>query len=270
MSGLEYQPKDLGTRNSRIRELTQKPITAVSEKLHQVFPSLHPDHINLAGIVGTAIGSMMAKRQNFENSTVKKKLLSTAVLGISALMDALDGSLARVIQKEDPAKINTKRGQIQDAIVDRTSEAAMSISRIVSAEDRGDKIGKFFALSSGLTNLLPSLTRAEAERHGKIVPEAGTGLAGLMGTRIGRTATGIITTVFPEFKKIPVQTILDAITTVSNTMTTVDRIRKGKEAQATLSNEKKEEAKAREMILAGLAVLIAGAALAAYTRKKIS
>lgn len=247
------------TRDSRIREITTRPIQRITKRLHHWFPDLSPDHLTALGMMGVVLGSVLAER--------RKRKAAAVILPLSSLMDAIDGSLAREIARESPEKADFTRGQILDACSDRVQEAATALSRAIQAHHRGDRVGEGLAYLAALTNPLPSLARSSAEASGRVVPEAGRGMLGLFGTRIGRTLPNIAATVFPEIGKVPLQWGLDALTAVANTVTTLDRLRQRRPIEAeseSLGPKKRQEASARNKALMIVTGAIAGAALLTY------
>lgn len=245
------------TRNSKIRELTAGSIHSVARKLHQLAPGLHPDYLTGLGTTGVFLGSFLATRDH--------RKVVTGVLAFSSLMDAFDGALAREIAEESPEKVNPARGQIVDACSDRIQETAMAFSRAAQACQRGDRVGEGLAYLVALTNPLSSLARASAEVSGKVVPEAGKGVLGLLGTRIGRTVPAIAATVAPEVSGVPVQLVLDGLTAVANVVTTIDRLKISKESGGgSLPVEEQEQARLRNKALKIITGVIAGATLITY------
>ena len=116
------------------------------------------------------------------------------------------------------------------------------------------------------------MARSSAEASGRVVLEAGRGLLGLFGTRIGRFLPNIVATAFPEIKGVPLQWGLDALTAIANMKTTIDRLGPGREDDfAGLGPEKRQEARARKKALMVMTGAIIGATLLTYSslrRKK--
>lgn len=252
-------------RNSPVRKLTAEIVQSVTEKLHRRFPNLSPTHLNILGTIGVACGSWLAIREN--RKRYKNPTLPLSILATSSLMDAFDGSLARTIAKEDPRKVDFFKGQLLDAGNDRVQELAMGLSRVASAHERKDGFGETVAYLATVTNSMPSLSRSLMESTGKVVPEAGNGVIGFFGTRVGRAVVGIAATVFPEVKRVPIQSSLDAMTIVANTVTTASRLRRLKDADnlsPKLSPEKQKEAIARAQMLGVLTGITFGVVLFTY------
>lgn len=263
---IERQPDP--TRNSWLRKKTSVPIEIVTQRLHECFPDLTGDHVTLAGLLGVAAGAILAEKQNERgNVTLTDRLPTFVALALSSFCDAFDGPMARLIAQESPDKSHPLRGQIFDTASDRLGEMAMSISRAVTAHKRSDTLGEFLAYSSAFSNTIPSLSKALAESTSHVVPEAGKGPAGFLGTRVGRTLTNIPATVFPEFNKFPLQKTLDCINILANIITASDRIVTALQSQENpeLLPEKIHDAKVR---VGTDAVLVTVAAISAFISYK--
>lgn len=250
------------TRNSWIRTKTSTPIRQATQELHKRVPWLTGDHITTAGLIGVTLGSILAERQNTKGDiSMAGKVPTFVALGLSSLCDALDGPMARIISQETPENVHSLRGQLFDNAADRAQEMAMSISRAVSAHKRNDIPGELLAYCSEVSNIAPSLTKAISESKGFVVPEAGKGLSGFFGTRVGRTITNILATVFPEPKGFPLQKVLDAISIISNSATAYDRAKTPPiSREDMLFLEKKKEARIRansDIVLSGVIILSA-------------
>lgn len=256
-------------RNSRIRELTVGAISGVAERLHQSLPDFSPDHVTFLGTVGVALGAILAEYHHRKKpGEILSALPSLGVLMGASLMDAVDGSLARLIAQENPESVYFSRGQVVDACADRTQEFIMALSRAVSAHHRQDKAGEVLAFMAGLTSSLPGIFRALTETLGATVPETGKDALGFLGTRAGRALTGIAATVFPEIKDMPLQVTLDAITIIANLRTTCHRFQAWRQAdnvtEQPLPQEDREKAEIRAKALMNLSAIIFGTSLLAY------
>lgn len=249
------------TRNSKLRELTASPIGMITQRLHDAFPSLEPDHITVAGVIGTGIGSLLALDEN-------QKVSSLSVLGTSAILDAFDGALARKIDSESPGSVDFKKGAVYDSISDRTQELIMALSRAVSANKRNSTLGKVSALLNAVSNPLPSTAKAFAETKGVVVPENGRGPKGIIGTRVGRAVFGIASTVFPEVKSVPTQIIADSIVTGANIATALERVNLARKGDTTLSEQDRDDAKVRLKALALFTAVAVGTSAITYLHLK--
>lgn len=236
------------TRNSALRENTASIIQSVVDRLHTSFPDLSPTHLNLLGVMGVGLGSVLSTQTRGENTAINraKTVASLTLLGVSTALDAFDGALARTIAQDSSERIDFHQGQIYDAVSDRFQELFMAISRAVSAGQRNDRLDTIAALLNASTNPLSSTARAYSESRGFSVPETGHGVLGIVGTRAGRAVLGIAATVFPEIKGVSFQLISDALVTTVNMVNTWDRLKQpANQSRTTLSPSIREEAKDR-------------------------
>ncbi|MBI3955311.1 CDP-alcohol phosphatidyltransferase family protein [Candidatus Gottesmanbacteria bacterium] len=209
--GLEQQPSPIHvvseTRNSPLREMSSGAIQFVVNRLHEAFPDLTPNHLTLLGVVGVATASTLLTLRKGNASSKDKALTAVSFfsLVVSAIGDGLDGTLARTSEAENPGSMNPEIGQLLDVLADRTGENAMAFSRAFQAHKKHNRLGVTLALIEAITSSLPSLMRAFDEKEGHRGPEIPPGLFGFAGTRFGRTALGIASTVLPEIRDVPVQ-----------------------------------------------------------------
>ena len=244
------------TRNAWFREATCGSIQSITKVLHECFPDLTADHITVAGVVGVAIGAVIAETQNRNtDNNLSRKIPTVLFLGAASILDAFDGAIARLRAKESSGADNS-HGQLVDVIADRIQEATLATSRAVSANKRGDRAGELLAYVSEMSNVAPSLMRAISETRGVTVPEAGRNVIGFLGTRVGRSMTVIASTVFPEIRGIPTQKIIDILNITANALTTYDRTKTAfsePETDNLLPSDKREEAEVRAKVLTGIA-----------------
>ncbi len=258
------------SRNGFLRQRTSSTVQKITGKLHQRFPEVTPNHLTIAGLIGVSLaGAYAAYEQNSKGekyySSPFSILLPLSVMFGSMLCDALDGSLARTIQKENPLAHNSSSGQQVDGLADRMSELMLGIIRMVAAHNRNDPLGEIIAFTATLTNAFPSLLRGFAEEQGHIVPETGKGLTGLLGTRIGRSTANLFATILPNPLGIPVQEIMDGITTIANTKTAFDRLKIALIPQeTTLSPKEIDDAKARTRLYLATTGAVFATSLATY------
>lgn len=257
------------TRNSRLREKVVTPVQTITKAIHKKVPGLTPTHLNILGAAEVGIGAIIAaSRDPYKKGGEKLKTPVSSILIIKgSLLDAFDGSLARLKASEDPNSVNFKKGGIYDVLSDRFQELVLALSRAGSAVKRKSKIGTMTALAAAVTNSWPSITRAFSESKGKPVPESGKGIVGLIGTRPGKAVLGGIATEFTNPKGLPVQPVIDTAITVSNIITAIHRLQTAfGQSEATLSPATRGEAKTRLKILGAVGVIAAGASLFTYWR----
>ncbi|MDO8657443.1 MAG: hypothetical protein Q7K55_01785 [Candidatus Levybacteria bacterium] len=295
----EGQPNPITeTRNSWIRAKTKGTVergVRIARK-NEYLRQIPTEAFNATVVIGAAIGSYFAYKANIredykdEKDRFKEQSKPAVLLTVTALADYVDGTWAREIEREKPGTVDFTRGGAIDAGADRLSETIMGIFRIIYADKKGDWIGKLTALAATVTSPSPSRVRAEVESHGIVLPEAGKSILGFFGTRVGRAIDSISATSYPEIKipghtfSIPVQPVLDIITTVSNVKTTIDRrnalqeaskLPKKPDSQKTKEEIEKEtqlieDAKARIKVFDVLEAVTFAAALIAYSRHKKS
>ncbi|MBI2337780.1 hypothetical protein HYU95_01220 [Candidatus Daviesbacteria bacterium] len=257
------------TRNSWIRKQTNGVILGATRFVHEHIPGFSPTHLNILGAVEGAAGALVAAtRDPYKQGGEKGKTAIAAILTTDgALKDAFDGSLARMIATEDPTKVNFKKGQLYDAASDRTQELSMALSRAWSAHKRGDRFAELAALATAIISPWSSVSRAFAEYRRKRVPESGRGLFGLAGTRVGSAAIGELAMLYPEPKDIRMQAIADSLMVASKIITTADRLRTAfAKGDAVLSEETREDAKTRLMVMGGFAAISLAGSLFTYWR----
>lgn len=246
------------TRNSNIRRKTAHLTTRLAEAADEYIPGITPTHVNILGALFVIGGSVAAIKG--------KQRLAFTLSTVGSLMDALDGPLARTKAKKDPNSVDFKKGQIYDALSDRTQELSGALGRAVRAHQKGDWLGETLAFATAVTSSWTSIARSYAEIQGKRVPESGKGLLGKVGTRVGKAVASIAATSVPEIKGMPVQPPIDALITVSNFKTTINRLEAIRNNEVTLSPETREEAKDRLKALGVFGILATGATLFTYWR----
>lgn len=238
-------------------------VQGITTRFHEYFPAVTPNHLTVAGFFGVALaGAYITNMQNAKGeeyySSPASFLPPMSVIIGSMLCDAFDGTLARTIQKENPLAHNSSIGQHIDGGLDRFSELALGIYRMIAAHNRKDSPGEIIALTATITNAFPSLMRAIAEGQGKLVPKEGNGPLEFMGTRAGRSLANFIALILPEPAGIPLQTIIDGITILANTNTAFARYKIAHSPQQgiPLSSKEIDDAKARaNLYLATTAVV---------------
>lgn len=245
-------------------------IEGITSGFHEHFPKVTPNHLTIAGLTGVTLASAYStyeqnrKGEKYYTQPSSMLFASSLIIG-SMLLDAFDGSLARMMQKKDPFSHDSSFGQLLDGGTDRLSELALGINRIIGAHNRGDTRAEIAALTATLTNALPSILRAVSETQGKVVPEAGNGFIGFFGTRVGRSAANTIGTLIPKPKGVPIQEVADWITTAANTKTTLDRLHVVLTPQnAALAPVARKDAQARTLLYLATTGVVFLTSLGAY------
>ena len=233
------------TRNGFARKAFHKPADFIAERIHRMFPKLTANEISAFGLALTATFSYLAGKI--------PPLATAAGLAVAEGFDWVAGPVARLRAKLYPNEIYLADGKEVDPAADRGDELAKGLSRMFAAAERDDMWGLTAAALATFSNPIPSILRAEAEKERTIVSENGRNIFELLGTRGGRAVMGIVATAFPEItikgKKIPLQTILDTATFVSNVVVAYDRYNKLTTGEKTLDDNKAEEAKRRSTLL---------------------
>ncbi|MDH5533514.1 MAG: CDP-alcohol phosphatidyltransferase family protein [Candidatus Pacebacteria bacterium] len=249
-------------RNSKIREISKKPLTKIVELLDNAFPWLTPNEVTVLGTAGLGVliiyTSKLEKEGKIDLQTSLKLLAAFAALSGT---DAIDGSLARYKAEQGDTSHDSSIGQLVDSLSDRLQEAFLSWLAMYRAAEQGDKLWLITATLTAITNPLSSLVRAWAESKGIAVPESGKNLFELLGTRLGRAATSTTRLLPPiEIGDTSAQAIIDGLTAAATTKITLSRlqaVQEGKLSDEPLALDEKtiNDAKRRFNLLSGLAVI---------------
>lgn len=247
-------------RNSEFRRLSRGVIEPVVKKLFNLGIQ-NPDMLTAAGTLIVTLGAYLAAKR--ERTDRLSSLLVVTTVGVGSLFDAFDGALARYKDRLNPGSVDFSSGQLKNVASDRVQEFAMAISRMYTAQNRRHNIGEAMAIAAAVTNPLPSLARATAEMSGKTVPETGKGVFGLIGTRIGRSVSGTVALAVPQ-----TQLFLDALTAVSNTYTTIQRLRVALDTNqpSILLTITRQEAQTRALVLTALEISTIGTTAMIYEK----
>jgi phosphatidylglycerophosphate synthase len=256
--------------NSSLRGLVDGALAKMVDPLVEKFPKITPNQITLLGTTITAIALELelvaAAFPQKEQVRINRLALILYPLGQS--LDKLDGVVARSKANQGFAH-DANNGELVDTLADRLTELLVSMHHARSADRRDDVMGMAAGLLSAATNNFSSLTRADAARRGKEVPETGSNPLQFFGTRVGRSFTGGAGSFFEEVTinfrgkehQIPLQTILDSISALGTITTALARHKIANNAKhpVTLSQKQQEKAAQRFQLLkitAGLSVLI--------------
>lgn len=256
------------TRNSRLRIQTAWLVNSIASGLHRKLRWLTPNMVTALGVGMVAAGTCHAEEQNLQSSDhpILDRTIQFGLLATGYACDAIDGALARTINKETPGKHDSSRGQLVDVAADRVQEVLAALLRARTARLRGNKIGEYLAYSTALTTTLPSLVRAVCETKGKTVPEAGSSLFETAGSRPGRIALNTVSSFLNRIHGVPISPAIDCLATLANLNTTRKRAEVIFNAQVKpcLSGTKRKEAVARFKLLAGITALSLGATIATH------
>lgn len=255
------------TRNSSLRQETTQITAGLAEVIDNTIPGLTPTHLNIIGGLLIMAGSTIATGIDWKNPNKVRVILAATFLTIGSAFDGIDGPLARKKALKNPNSVDFKKGQIYDALGDRVQEVVEAISRGINAHQRRSRFGEIAAFSAAVTSTFPSIARAYAEVLGKPVPETGRGLFGLLGARVGRAISGIITTTIPQANGLALQPTIDSLITIANVKNAFDRLEvAGQKSVKLLPQETREEARTRLIALGIFGVIATGASLFTYWR----
>lgn len=262
------------TRTSRLRKIQDIIAPPVADFLYK--RKVTADQVTEFGLKTTSLGARIATVRDVNSPLLNEwpSQVSLFLLTIGQTADAFDGPLARIIRKRHPElPDNSEKGALTDALSDRMGELSMAKARIIIASKLKRKLGKILAWGAGVTNTLPSWAKAHAETKGVAVPENGPFPLGIFGSRVPRAINAVISTSYPRiklpelsqkhqtinrgiriFNSLPHQEILDAATTVSNLVTTRQRLKMAREEKPTLDLKDIKIAEARQKALGRFAI----------------
>ncbi len=215
-------------RNSGLRQRFGPYADKAAQFLIDTIPGITANKITVIGAGLVGLGSLIAALPKDWLLKAWNSPLALYLMANGILLDALDGTVARRLGTSSDA------GALLDLKSDRIQESTMALSRIASAAARKDAFGVLAAAYSGITSSWPSLARAEVESLGYEVEETGKNIISLLGTRPMRAIFGTITTSYPvvPVTDMAIQPAVDTISTISNVVTTMERISKLHEARS--------------------------------------
>lgn len=258
VSGVEGAVNVDAARNGYLRRATVSGFRKVAEKIHTNFPTVSPNHVTLIGLGIEVLGTRLAELQSRKENPSKGVLVSASILkSVGYGLDGVDGPLSKFKPQH-----NTDVGQILDYAVDRIEESDAAFSR---ARGATTQVGRLAGWGVAVTCNMPGIARALTEEKGKVVPEHGRNALELFGTRPGRVLLDMVATFLPQ-----VQTGIDILGTSANVYSTVRRVQDGQNANGTdvLSQEKRDQAKARRKVLSALLIANGAAVYKASQNKK--
>lgn len=240
------------TRNSSMRD-SLKLNKKIAGGIMGVYRDFNP---NLLTLLSGALYADAARRvakiiPDGKVDSLKKLLKLLPVLGeaiVAWLIDGVDGDTAREKMRINPGSHNEKMGGLIDTVVDRWGGFVLARARMKTVEGNYEKA---IAAVAGLTGTLPAERRNLGETKGQKFQEMGIGTMG------PRTAMAILSTFFPKIEftlrektvSIPVQRVLDTVTTITNLLAFLQRLRGGQEIELpdkAKYPEKYEEVKAQK------------------------
>lgn len=164
------------TLTDRARTLTNGFISRAGQVVHRI--GVHPDAITVAGLVVVVIGSFFISRGQFQ--------LGGILLLLSLPLDALDGAVARAMERKD------RRGAVLDSTLDRYADGFIF-----------GGLAYYFASASQSENLL--LTMAAL---------IGTFVVSYVRARAGEADLSVKIGLFSRFERVVVLLLLLLIPTL--------------------------------------------------------
>lgn len=228
----ENQPSNHAERNSPLRALTNAP-ERIARSIDYVAPWLTADHITCGATILTISLAALAAKNNANPGKHQKLYAGLIGVGLAVCLglDVVDGARARLLAERSIVPVDPVHGQIVDASCDGLQEAALGLSRAVSAHERGDFLGEILAYFAVITNNIPRYLKAKAVAAGRTVHESGKNVILFIGTRGGRASPGIIGALKPVMGGKNIQPTLDGITTFGNITNSIDRANEERRAR---------------------------------------
>ncbi|MBN1203229.1 MAG: CDP-alcohol phosphatidyltransferase family protein [Anaerolineae bacterium] len=121
--------------------------TRLGAQIHAL--GIHPDTITAVGLIVVAVAAVVVSRGDF--------FWAAIILLVGAPLDALDGAVARAMQRKG------QFGALFDSTLDRYADGFIFMGLAVYFSDQGDRIGLLLALLALLGSLMVSYVRARAE-----------------------------------------------------------------------------------------------------------
>ncbi len=179
-------------RNSGLRRKAEGLTRSVAGFIDKRFPSVTPNHLTIFGTVTALGGAALA-------AFSEHRLIGGILFLAGAAMDGFDGSLAR--KKDEGGKRTQEQkdnGVIFDVINDRYQEIGASILRMARGIISSSPLEVAAESLNLITNVKPSIARAEAEMKGVVVQETGNNPLEFAGSRPGRVFLGALALAFPS------------------------------------------------------------------------
>lgn len=146
--------------SQELREAANGLTEGISQKLVEVIPGVHPNHITIASTFlacGAEVLWSIAERKRWPKWAMSRVL---AAKGVSYAGDVLDGAVARVTGQ------TSETGAALDASCDRIVEINVALGKMMNAFDRGDTFSAVAFLIYGISCMPPSILRAAIEAKG--------------------------------------------------------------------------------------------------------
>jgi len=134
------------TLTDRIRALTGGMVSAAGNAVHRM--GVHPDTITIIGLIVVGIGALFIAAGQLQ--------IGGLLLVISLPLDALDGAVARAMQRKD------RRGAVLDSTLDRYADGLIF-----------GGLAYYFAVQDQSGYFLLSLASLDGQFCGKLCPRTG-------------------------------------------------------------------------------------------------
>lgn len=188
-------------RNSKFRKIFSSLTIGTANLIHSKLPNVTPNHLTMIGTVTALGGAALA-------AFSEHRLIGGALFLTGAAMDGFDGALARI---KDALAMRTeeekKAGVVTDVWNDRVQEIGGSVLRMVRGFISGSYFGVVAESLNLMTNVQPSVNRAEAELAGVVVEETGNNPLEFAGSRPGRVLLGAVALARPDISPYLMSTV---------------------------------------------------------------
>jgi CDP-diacylglycerol--glycerol-3-phosphate 3-phosphatidyltransferase len=141
------KPSQFATLTDMARFYTGGITSRLGMQLHKA--GVHPDVITIVGLGVVAIASFVAAQGHF--------FWAAVILILGAPLDALDGAVARAMQRKD------KFGALLDSTLDRYADGFLFMGLAYYLCEKGNSFGVVLSIAGLLGSLLVSYVRARAE-----------------------------------------------------------------------------------------------------------
>jgi CDP-diacylglycerol--glycerol-3-phosphate 3-phosphatidyltransferase len=143
-------PSPQPTLTDRVRTMFADIVRSAGRAVYRL--GIHPDTITIAGLIVIAVASLVIAGGAFQVGGV--------LLVLSFPLDALDGAVARAMNRQD------RRGAVLDSVLDRYADGLIFGGLIVFFAARGQTDGLILAVLSLIGSFVVSYVRARAGEAG--------------------------------------------------------------------------------------------------------
>lgn len=147
MTERKHAPRQFSTLTDLARHYTRGITTRLGTRAHQL--GIHPDMVTLVGLFVVAISAYAIAEGEF--------VLAAIIMLLGAPLDALDGAIARAMQRKG------KFGAMLDSTLDRYADGLIFMGFAYYESFWGNETGAALSLAALLGSLMVSYVRARAE-----------------------------------------------------------------------------------------------------------